>query len=94
MNGSATLIELTTDNNYRNAGQWHCMPDQVQAVFTITAAGQNLGYAWDKNGLPVGGNSNILTINNAGMADNLHNIVLYVTSTLVVVILTQLYLQN
>ena len=51
------------------------------AVFTITASGQNLSYAWTKNGLPIGVNSNILTIDNVGPADNGNSIVCTVSST-------------
>lgn len=80
MNGTANLFELSkvtiislplNDTVCQNG----------TAVFSITASGQNLSYAWTKNGIPVGGNSNILTIDNAGMIDNGHNIVCTVSST-------------
>lgn len=51
------------------------------AVFLITASGQNLTYAWTNNGVPAGGNSNILALNGITMADNGHQIVCRVTST-------------
>ena len=80
MSGSASLFELAKANiTAMPVNDTVCQTGT--AIFTISASGQNLAYSWRKNGLPVGGNSNILTIDNVGMADNGHNIVCTVTST-------------
>ena len=80
MNGSASIIELAQAVITK-------MPAAVTvcetgpAIFSITATGQNLSYAWTKNSVPVGGNSDILTLPAVGTADNGHIIICTVSST-------------
>jgi gliding motility-associated-like protein len=68
----ATITSMPVDETVCEGGT---------AIFNVAATGQNLTYAWTKNGAAVGVNSNVLALNGLTIADDGHLVVCTVTST-------------
>ncbi|HEX2920698.1 MAG TPA: immunoglobulin domain-containing protein [Bacteroidales bacterium] len=80
MNGSA-VVSIIPKSAITSQPVNTTVCEEGSAAFTVEATGQNLHYAWFKNGAPVGIDNNILIINPVQLTDNGHVIYCRITST-------------